>query len=66
VADEVKPGLVPLWPYAGRRLGYRSRTAAYRAADNGVIRLVRLGRLKRVPTEWLERKVAGEDEGEAA
>ena len=66
MADEIKPGLVSLWPHAGRRLGYRSRTAAYRAADNGVIPVVRLGRLRRVPIEWLERKVAGDDEGEAA
>jgi hypothetical protein len=66
MAEEVKPGLVSLWPHAGKRLGYRSRTAAYRASDNGVIRTVRLGRLRRVPAEWLERKVAGEDEGEAA
>lgn len=66
MAEEVKPGLVPLWPHAGKRLGYRSRTAAYRAADNGVIKLVKLGRSRRVPVEWLERKVAGDAEGEAA
>lgn len=66
MADEVKPGLVPLWPYAARRLGYRSRTAAYRASDSGIIRTVKLGRSRRVPEEWLEKKVAGEAEDEAA
>lgn len=60
--QDVKPGLVPLWPHAGKRLGYGSRTATYAAEARGIIKVVRLGKLKRVPVAWLERKVAGEEE----
>jgi hypothetical protein len=59
---EIEPRLVPLWPEAGRTLGFRSRSAAYAAADKGVIKTVRLGKLRRVPTDWLERKATGEED----
>lgn len=59
---DIEPGLVPLWPHAGKRLGYRSRTATYEAENKGIIKTVRLGKLKRVPVAWLERKIAGEEE----
>ena len=59
---DIEPGLVPLWPHAGRRLGFGSRTATYAAEAKGLIKVVRLGKLKRVPVAWLERKVAGEEE----
>lgn len=58
----IEPGLVPLWPHAGVRLGFRSRTATYAAEAKGIIKVVRLGKLKRVPVAWLERKIAGDEE----
>jgi hypothetical protein len=62
--QQITPQLVPLWPDAGQTLGFRSRSATYAAADKGLIKVVRLGKLKRVPRAWLDRKVTGE--GEAA
>jgi hypothetical protein len=57
--------LVRLWPEAGQTLGYRSRSAVYAAADKKLIKTVRLGRLRKVSTVWLERKLAGaEEDGE--
>ena len=58
--QDIKPALVPLWPQAGKRLGFRSRSATYAAADKGFIVTVRVGKLKKVPVTWLDAKVAGE------
>jgi hypothetical protein len=45
-------------PDAGLALGIRSRSAAYRAADAGSIPTIRLGpKLRRVPMEWLKRRL---------
>lgn len=60
---EIEAELVPIWPEAGRRLGYRSKSAAYDAAARGDIKTVKLGKkLRKVPRRWLDRMVAG-DEG---
>jgi hypothetical protein len=47
---------VPLWPHAGQALGL-TRGAAYRAGVTGDIKVIRFGRLKRVPTAWLRQKL---------
>ena len=46
--------VLPLWPETGRLLGL-SRGATYRRAEDGSIKTVPLGRLKRVPVAWLRR-----------
>ena len=46
-------------PEAGAALGIE-RKAAYRAAERGEIYNVKVGRLRRVPVAWLERKLSGE------
>jgi hypothetical protein len=63
--DDIKPRLVSLWPTAGLTLGYRSRAATYRGADLGYIKTIRLGKLRKVPTDWLEKKAAGATEDDA-
>jgi len=57
---EIEALFVNLWPDAGRALGYKSRSATYRAEAKGLIEVVRFGKLKRVRTRWLERKANGE------
>jgi hypothetical protein len=47
---------VPLWPEAGRALGL-TRGAAYRGGVSGDIRVIRVGRLMRVPTQWLREQL---------
>jgi hypothetical protein len=48
--------VVPLWPEAGQALGL-TRGAAYRGGVTGDIRVIRVGRLKRVPTQWLREQL---------
>jgi hypothetical protein len=59
--DEIKRALnerlvVPLWPTAGQALDLR-RGATYRAAAEGSIPTIDVGRLKRVSTSWLRQKL---------
>jgi len=59
--DEIKRELneklaVPLWPTAGQALDLR-RGATYRAAAQGDIPTLPVGRLKRVSTSWLRQKL---------
>jgi hypothetical protein len=59
--DEIKRALneklaVPLWPTAGQALDLR-RGATYRAAAEGIIPTLEVGRLKRVSTSWLRQKL---------
>jgi hypothetical protein len=43
---------VPLWPEAGQAPGL-TRGATYRGAVTGDIKVIRVGRLKRVASSWL-------------
>ena len=52
--------VVDLWPDAGVLLGGRSRTATYRAAKEGTIPVLRIGKLYKVPTAKL-RQMLGID-----
>ena len=59
--DEIKRELseklaVSLWPTAGQALDLR-RGATYRAAAEGSIPTLGVGRLKRVSTSWLRQKL---------
>jgi hypothetical protein len=59
--DEIKRALdeklaVPLWPTAGQALDLR-RGATYRAAAEGSIPTLAVGRLKRVSTSWLRQQL---------
>ena len=56
--------VMPLWPETGTLLGLR-RGATYAAAARGEIKTVGIGRLRRVPTAWLKRKLGLEDEAAA-
>ena len=47
---------VDLWPSAGEALGL-SRGQTYRLAKQGKIETIDLGRVKRVTTAWLRRKL---------
>jgi hypothetical protein len=47
---------VPLWPDAGMALGL-TRGHTYRGAITGDIKVIRIGRLKRVPTSWLRQQL---------
>jgi hypothetical protein len=45
---------VPIWPTAGLALGYRTKSAAYAAAQRGRIKTIEgMGRRKPVATRWL-------------
>ena len=55
--------VVPLWPEAGQALKL-TRNASYEAAKRGEIETIRFGRLKRVPTAWLRKKL-GIEQGAA-
>jgi hypothetical protein len=48
--------VLPLWPDAGEVLDL-TRGATYAAAARGDIETVQFGRLKRVPTAWLRKKL---------
>jgi hypothetical protein len=52
--------VVPLWPEAGRALGL-TRGHTYRCAEAGDIEVIPMGRLKRVPTSWLRRRLGLEE-----
>jgi hypothetical protein len=47
---------VPLWPQAGQALGL-TRGAAYRGGVSGDIKTIRVGRVYRVPTQWLREQL---------
>jgi hypothetical protein len=55
--------VLPLWPETGQLLGL-SRSSTYKGAEDGTIKTVSFGRLKKVPTAWLRRKL--EIDGPAA
>jgi hypothetical protein len=48
--------VLPLWPDVGQALGLR-RNATYAAAARQEIETIQFGRLKRVPTSWLRKKL---------
>jgi excisionase family DNA binding protein len=48
--------VLPLWPETGRLLGL-GRSSVYRLAEDGTIKTVQFGRLKKVPTAWLRQKL---------
>ena len=48
--------VLPLWPDTGEALDLR-RNATYAAAARGEIETINFGRLKKVPTAWLRRKL---------
>jgi hypothetical protein len=48
--------VLPLWPDAGEALKLQ-RNATYAAAARGEIETIQFGRLKRVPTAWLRKKL---------
>ena len=50
-------------PEAGKRLGI-GRSAAYAAAANGELPVIRIGGLLRVPLAALERKLAAAEKSE--
>jgi hypothetical protein len=56
----------PLWtisvPEAGKRYFGIGRNASYRAADDGTIPTVQVGRLLRVPVRRIERMLDGESD----
>jgi len=56
---------VPLWPTAGQALDLR-RGATYRAAAEGSIPTLDVGRLKRVSTSWLRQKLGLDEPGTVA
>lgn len=47
---------LPLWPDTGSMMGL-SRNSTYAAAGRGEIKTIRIGRLLKVPTAWLRRKL---------
>jgi hypothetical protein len=49
--------VLPLWPEVGGDILGLSRNGAYQAAQRGDIKTVDMGRLKKVPTAWLRRKL---------
>jgi len=57
--------VLPLWPETGTLLKLK-RGATYAAAERGEIETIGIGRLKRVPTEWLKRKLGITESGNAA
>jgi hypothetical protein len=46
--------VLPLWPETGKTILRLSRGGTYAAAERGDIKVIRIGRLKRVPTAWLK------------
>jgi hypothetical protein len=56
---------VPLWPEAGTALGL-TRGHTYRSAATGDIQVIRIGRLKKVPTSWLRQKLGLNEQLSAA
>lgn len=57
----VEGRLVPMWPDAGRILGFSSRSATYGAEAKGFIATIPVRpHIKRVSTRWLDRVLDGE------
>jgi hypothetical protein len=59
--DEIRKKLddnatLPIWPDVGQMFGL-CRGGAYAAVRRGDIKAIRVGRLLRVPTSWLKRKL---------
>ena len=48
--------VVPIWPQAGQALGL-TRGAAYRGGVSGDIKTIRVGKVYRVPTQWLREQL---------
>jgi hypothetical protein len=48
--------VVRLWPDAGQALGL-TRGAAYRGGVSGDIKTIRVGKVYRVPTQWLREQL---------
>ena len=57
--------VLPLWPDTGEVLNLR-RNATYAAAARGEIETINFGRLKKVPTAWLRRKLGLNEQAPAA
>jgi hypothetical protein len=57
--------VLPLWPEVGRLL-HLGRGATYAAVARGEIEVVKIGKLKRVPTAWLKRKLGIESASHGA
>jgi hypothetical protein len=47
---------LPIWPDVAEMFGL-CRGSAYAAAQRGDIKVVKIGRLVRVPTSWLRQKL---------
>jgi hypothetical protein len=60
MTSEIEPLLLPVWPDAGKMLGFRTRSATYDAVSKGQIPVVRFGRRMMVAKKTLERIAAGE------
>jgi hypothetical protein len=64
MSDDLKvlneKAVLRLWPETGKILRL-TKGATYRAAMSGEIETVRFGRLMRVPTAWIKRKLGLED-----
>jgi hypothetical protein len=59
--------VVPIWPTAGKALGFRTRSAAFAAARRGAIRTIPgMGRRHPVPTAWLKSVLLLSDDAEAS
>jgi len=54
---------LPLWPDTGEILNLK-RNQTYKAASLGHIETMRYGRLHRVPTAWLKRKLGFDNQPE--
>jgi hypothetical protein len=52
---KIEAELVPVWPEAGQRLGFRSRSATYDAIKKGYLPVVRFGRLMKVAEATIRR-----------
>jgi hypothetical protein len=47
---------LPIWPDVAEMFGL-CRGSAYAAAQRGDIKVIKIGRLRRVPTAWLRQKL---------
>jgi hypothetical protein len=54
--------VLPLWPETGKLLKLK-RGSTYAAAERGDIEVVEIGKLKRVSTAWLKRKLGLSESG---
>jgi hypothetical protein len=57
--------VLPLWPETGTLLKLK-RGATYAAEQRGEIETITIGRLKRVPTAWLKRRLGITESGNGA